>query len=76
VKKYPPTASLIGSPNIDILYSVFLLAKDGKREWLFRVHRRYRKVVGGYKHIESDLYSNDSLNDDLDSNLESLLEML
>jgi len=64
VEKYPPTSSSIGYPNIDILYSVFLLAKDRERGWLSRLRTRYRKAVGEYKDIEDDFYSNDCLNDD------------
>ena len=62
MKKYTPIVSSIGYLNIDILYS-----KDGEPEWFSRLHTKYRKVVGKYKDIENDFYSNDSLNDDLES---------
>jgi hypothetical protein len=67
VKKYLLTASSIRYLNIDILYSGFLASQDGERGWLSRLRTRYRKVVGEYKDIESNFYSNDSLHDDLDN---------
>jgi hypothetical protein len=67
MKKYPPTASLFGYPNIFIFYSGFLLDKDRKRVWLSRVHTRCRKTAGQRKYI--DFYANSSPNDDLENEL-------
>jgi hypothetical protein len=69
IKKYLPTYSSIGYPNIAIFYSRFLLTKNKKREWLYRVQTRYRKIVGVWEDIESNFYVNDSPNDDLESEL-------
>jgi hypothetical protein len=47
-EKCPLVTSLIGSPNINIVYSEFSdfsLAKDGEREWLSRVPTRYKKLL-------------------------------
>ena len=49
--------------------SDFSLVKNKRREWLSRVHMRYRKTVGEWKDIESGFYTNDSPNDDLESEI-------
>ena len=44
-----------------------MIAKDREKGWLSRLHTRYRKIVGKYKDMENNFYSNDSPNDDLES---------
>jgi hypothetical protein len=56
------TVSLIRSLILLSSVSDFSLAKDGEWGWLSRVRTRYREVVREGKHIESELYSNGSLN--------------
>ena len=45
----------------------FSLAQDRKREWLSRVHIRYRRIIEEWKVIENDFYVNDSPNGGLES---------
>jgi hypothetical protein len=47
----------------------FLLVKNRRREWLSRVRMRYKKLLESKKNIESDFYTNGSLNDDLHTQL-------
>jgi hypothetical protein len=47
----------------------FSLSKYKKREWLSRVQTRYKKVIGDWKDIENDFYTNGSPNDNLESKI-------
>jgi len=63
---------LIGS--LILMFSIldFSLVKDEEYGWLFIVRTRYKEAIGRMrKAIESNIYSNDFLNEDLESEFQA-----
>ena len=54
-----------------------MLANNEEQGWLSKLYTKYRKVVGTYKNMKNNFYSNNTPSDDLESKFyKKILEIL